>query len=343
MKRHYLTLILATLFSILNVFADTVVTKEGSTLNGTITLIDQGVIYLDTPYAGKLKLKQEDVASFESATPLNFRLNDGKSILGTVTKNNKTLKIRSDDTTEKTSVEQIAASWAPDETDPEIERNRRKWKNEFAADVNGRTGNVERYNFGAELDLRLKGPDDELHLGLDYEQGEQDGRKTADRKLGQLGYERFNKNKVGWFTRSILETDPINGIELRSTSSYGISYRLINNEVQTFVVRGGLGYRYTEFEDGDPENESTLTVDPGIFHTYKYKDLFYIENELSYSPALDNFNNYTGFHDSSIRLPIGNDGRFWVRAGVRHEYESQTSAAEQLDTNYYSQFIYSWK
>ena len=118
---------------------------------------------------------------------------------------------------------------------------------------------------------------------------------------------------------------------------------MINNEVQSLIVRGGLGYRYTEFEDDTIDNESTITIDPGLTHTYKYKDLLYLENELSYSPALDDFGNYTVVHDSSIRLPIGNDGSFWIRMGVRNEYESQTTANEKLDTNYYSQFIYNWK
>lgn len=344
MKFKYLTTILVAAFLALTATADTVTTKDGSTLSGTITLIDKGVIHLDTPYAGKLELKQEEVASIESTSPLNFRLDDGVNVSGTVTpKDNETLEIRSDDKKEKTSIDQIAASWTPDKVDPEIERNRRKWRNDFAADLNGRTGNVERFNFGAELDLRLKGPFDELYLGFDYEQGEQDGEKTADRALGQAGYERFSKKKVGWFVRTILETDPINGISLRSNTSNGISYRLINDEVQTLVVRGGLGYRYTEFEDDSIDNESTITIDPGLTHTYRHKDLFYLENELSYSPAVDDFSSYTAVHDSSIRLPIGNEGSFWIRAGIRHEYESQTTADEKLDTNYYSQFVYSWK
>ena len=198
MKRSYLAFIIVALSLSLAqiVIADTVITKDGSKLNGTITLIDKGVIHLETPYAGKLQLKQENVVSFESASPLNFRLKDGVSVSGTVTsKDNKTLKIRSNGRTEAATVEQIVASWTPDKIDPEIERNQRKWKNDFSVDLNGRTGNVERYNLGTHVNLRLKGPIDELHFGFDYEQGEQDGDKTADRTLGQVSYERFSRNR----------------------------------------------------------------------------------------------------------------------------------------------------
>ena len=324
--------------------ADTVTTKDGSMLNGTITLIDKGIIHLETSYLGKLKIKQEHVASFESDSQLNLRLKSGTTLSGVVTpKDKETLSIHSEDGTQNTHVDQIAAGWTPDKIDPEIKRNRRKWMNNFAVDLNGRTGNVERFNFGAELDLRLKGPLDEVYLGFDYEQGEENGNKTADRIMGQASYERFSKKKIGWFISSVLETDPINGIYLRSTTSNGASYRLINSDVQTLVFRGGLGYRYTEFEDGDRDNESTITADPSLRHTYKFKDWFYLENEINYSPALEDFGNYTAVHDSSIQIPVGVGESFLIRLGIRNEYESQTSADEKLDTNYYSQLIYSWK
>ena len=344
MRLKHFTIILATISLALTLVADTVTTTDGSTLKGKITLIDEGIVYIETTYAGTLKLDQETVASIESDAPLNFRLKDGTTLSGTVTsKDKKALNIHDEGGAQKTSADQIVASWTPDKIDPEIERNKRKWKNDFAVDLTGRTGNVERFNFGAQLDLRLKGPLDEIHLGFDYELGEQNKERTEDRTLLRASYERFNKDKLGWFIRTIWEQDPINGIDVRSTTTYGASYRLINNEAQTLVVRGGLGYRYTEFEDNDLKNESALTIEPGLAHTYRYKDWFFLENNIYYSPALNDLENYNATHNSSIRLPMGNSESFWIRMGIRHEYESQTSANENLDTTYYSQLVYSWK
>ena len=344
MRFKYIAVILATIRLVSSVPADTVTTKDGSVLNGTITLIDQGVIHINTTYGGELQLKQEDVALFSSDTPLSLRLDDGTVLSGTVAaKKKEIISIKNEAGTEKVRADLVVAGWTPDKIDPAIERSQRKWKNNFAVDLNGRTGNVEQYNFGAELDLRLKGPDDEVYFGFDYEEGEQDKNKTADRIVGQASYERFSRDALGWFVRTILEQNGITGIDIRSTTSYGASYRLINSEAQSLVIRGGLGYRYTEFEGDDLDNESTITIEPGLTHTYKYKEWFYLKNDLNYSPAVDDFNNYNVVHDSSIRLPIGNSKSFWVRIGVRNEYQSQTTADENLDTNYYSQLVYSWK
>ena len=343
-QKFAITAILVTISLALTLAADTVTTTDGSTLNGEITLIDKDIVHIKTTYAGTLKLDQKMVASIESDAPLNFRLKNGTTLSGTVTsKNKKVLSIHDEGGIQETSTDQIVASWTLDKIDPEIERNKRKWKNDFAIDLTGRTGNVERFNLNAKLDLRLKGPFDEIHFGFDYELGEQNKERTEDRTLTRASYERFNKNKLGWFARTILEQDPINGINIRSTTTYGASLRLINNEAQSLVFRGGLGYRYTEFENGDLDNESTFTIEPGLTHTYRYKDWFFLENNLYYSPALHDFDNYNATHDSSIRLPMGNSESFWIRIGIRHEYESQTSADENLDTNYYSQLVYSWK
>lgn len=345
MRHTYLLLtIIIAFFTAQFICADTVTTEDGSVLNGTIKLIDKGVIHLETSYAGTLKLKQETVVALETTSPLAIRLENGTVTTGLIKDlKGEKLEIKSEEVVVKTRTNEIAAVWAPEKTDPEVERNRRKWKNDFALNLNGRNGNVDRFYFGGNLDMRLKGPKDEISLGLRYEQGEENDNKTADRALGQIGYERFSENKVGWFARNLLEKDPLNGIDLRSTTSSGISYRLINTDVQTLVVRSGLGYRYTEFDDEDRKNESSLTIDTGLFHSYKYEDLFYLENILDYSPATDDFGNYTGVHDSSIKIPITPNENFLIRMGIRNEYESQTSAEEKLDTSYYTQLIYSWK
>lgn len=324
--------------------ADTVTTKDGSTLNGTITLIDKGEIHIDTTYAGKLTLRQDEVATFETETPVVVRLESGTTMLGPVTASSDgTLKIKSEDGVLETSTSKIAASWAATDADPEIDRNSRKWRYDFALNLSGKKGNTDKFHLGTELDVRLKGPDDELHFGFEYEQGEENDNKTDDRALGRIGYERFSPKNIGWYVHNALETDKISDIYMRSTTGGGASYRVINNDAQTLIVRGGLGYRFTDFETENRDNDSSATFETSLDHSYQYKDLCWLENKLYYSPALDDFGNYRAIHDSSLKIPVGNGKSFWIRIGIKNEYESQTSAEEKLDTSYYTKLIYSWK
>jgi putative salt-induced outer membrane protein YdiY len=335
---------IAATLATLSAKADTVTTKDGSTLHGTITLIDKGEIHIDTKYAGQLTLKQDEVVTFETEAPVVVRLESGTKMTGPViASSDGKLKIQSEDGVLETNTSKIAASWAPGAVDPEVDRNSRKWKYELAANLSGKKGNTDKFHLGTDLDVRLKGPDDELRFGLEYEQGDENDNKTDDRALGRIGYERFNQKNVGWYVHNALETDQISDIYMRSTTGGGASYRLINNDVQTLIVRSGLGYRFTDFESDDKDNDSSATFEAGLEHTYQYKDICYLENKLYYSPALDDFGNYRAIHDSSLKIPVGNGESFWIRMGIKNEYESQTSAEEKLDTSYYTKLIWSWK
>lgn len=323
--------------------ADEVITTDGARLVGNITLIDKGSIHLDTSYAGTLKISQEQVASFSTEQPRVVRLESGTIMAGPIeSSNNGKLKITSEDGVLETSTSKVAASWSPGAEDPEVVRNRREWRYDAHLDLTGRDGNTDKFRLGTGLEAQLKGPDDTLAFFFEYEQAEEEDLKTEDRAAGGASYESFFSKILGWYARTELETDAIDNVKLRSTSAGGLSYRLINKDKQSLVLRSGLGYRYTAFDD-DSEDESSATIDFGLAHSYEYKGIFVMKNDLTYVPALDDFGNYRVVHDSGVEIPIGSSDNWKLRMGIKNEYESQSTTDEKLDTFYYTRMIYSWR
>ncbi|MEN8726299.1 MAG: DUF481 domain-containing protein [Lentimonas sp.] len=329
--------------------ADTVITTDGARLTGSITLIDAGVIHLETSYAGRLEINQEQVASFDTEAPVFIRLASGTTMTGPVqSTGNGMLKIQSDDGVLETDMARVTASWTTSNEDPALialrekeEAQRRKWKFRGGLDLLGKDGNTEEFSLGVKLEAKLKSPSDELAYYGEYEQREKNGTKTEDRIEGGVSYEFFFSEHYGWYMRTELEKDAIDQIDLRSSSGAGISFRLINKAHQALVARTGLGYRYTAYEN-NMENESSATLDLGLAHTYKYKDLFSMENDLTFVPSIDDFSVYRAVHDSGIIIPIGTGENWSIRTGIKNEYNSHPAAAEKLDTTYYSRMIYSW-
>jgi hypothetical protein len=329
--------------------ADTVITTDGARLTGSITLIDAGIIHLETTYAGKLEISQEQVASFETDEPVFVRLASGTTMAGPVKSSAPgKLKIESEDGTLETDMARVTASWTPQNEDPAIialrekeEAQRRKWKFRGGMNLLGKDGNTEEFSLGLDFEAKLKSPNDELAFFGDYEQREKNGDKTEDRIKGGTSYESFFSENYGWYVRTELEQDKIDQIDLRSTSGLGLSFRLINKEHQTLVARSGLGYRFTSYSDGT-ENESSPTLDFGLAHTYRYKELFSMENDVTYVPSIDDFGTYSVIHDSGIIIPVGNSDNWKLRMGIKNEYDSQPAAEEKLDTTYYTRMIYSW-
>ncbi|MFW5874534.1 MAG: DUF481 domain-containing protein [Verrucomicrobiota bacterium] len=322
--------------------ADTVLTTDGARLTGTITLIDKGTIHLDTPYAGSLKIDQEQVASFETKEPVFVRLQSGTVMSGPVqSSGNGKLKIRSEDGVLETDTARVTASWSPDAEDPEVVRNRREWRYDASLDLTGRSGNTDKFAFGAGLNAQLKGPDDTLAFFFEYEQADTEGEKTEDRTAGGASYESFFSKIVGWYARTELEQDRIDEVDLRSTTGLGISYRVINKDHQSLVFRTGLGYEYTAYSDGS-ENDSSATLDFGLAHSYRLNEIFYMKNDLIFVPLVEDFADYRLVHDSGIEIPVGSGDHWKIRIGMKNEYESEPATDENLDTTYYTKMIYSW-
>jgi len=344
MKPNYgKILALVTLLFAQSATADEVITTDGARLVGNITLIDKGTIHLDTSYAGSLKIAQEQVASFSTEEPRVVRLESGTIMAGPVqSSGNGKLKISSEDGVLETSTAKVAASWNPGAEDPEVKRNRREWRYDASLDLTGRDGNTDKFRIGAGLDAVLKGPNDTLAFFFEYEQAEEEDLKTEDRAAGGASYESFFSKILGWYARTELETDRIDSVKFRSTSAGGLSYRLINKDKQSLVARSGLGYRYTAFTD-NTDDESSPTIDFGLAHRYEYKDMFVMENDLTFVPAIDDFSNFRVVHDSGIEIPIGSGENWKLRMGIKNEYESETAAEEKLDTSYYTRMIYSWR
>ncbi|MFU8849260.1 MAG: YdiY family protein [Opitutales bacterium] len=344
MKLKYGTVLaLASLLLAHNLPADEVITVDGAKLVGTITLVDKGTIHLETSYAGTLKIAQEQVASFSTEEARVVRLESGTIMAGPIeSSGNGKLKIRSEDGVLETNTAKVAASWSPGAKDPDIARKERKWRYDASLDLTGRSGNIDKFRFGTGLKAELKGPNDTLAFFFQYEQAEEEDFKTEDRAVGGASYESFFSRILGWYVRTELETDRIDNIKFRSTSAGGLSYRLINKEKQSLVLRSGAGYRYTAFSN-NTEDESSPTIDFGLAHSYEFKDIFVMENDLTYAPAIDDFSNFLVVHDSGIEIPIGSSENWKIRMGIRNEYDSEPATDEKLDTFYYTRMIYSWR
>jgi hypothetical protein len=158
--------------------ADKVITNDGAHLTGTITLIDQGVIHLNTAYAGALEIKQEQVASFETEEPVFIRLASGTTMAGPVqSATGGKLKIQSKDGTLETDMSRVTTSWSPTSEDPQVvrlraekEALRRQWKFRGGVDLLGKNGNSEEFSLGMKVEAKLKSPNDELAYFAEYEQ-----------------------------------------------------------------------------------------------------------------------------------------------------------------------------
>ncbi|MBL4576482.1 MAG: DUF481 domain-containing protein [Opitutaceae bacterium] len=331
------------------VCADTVTTKDGSVIKGKILSSSDGIIQIETTFAGIVSISQDEVISFTSDEPLFVELVDGNTLLGTVSPSKEGLKINASNGDFQTETNAVTEIWregdeSPSEKKQKAEREalKNKWAYDAAVNIGGSSGNSDRSNFGVAFKATRSGPDDTLKFYTSIDQAEESGTTTANEIKGGIDYSHVISEKTSWYARVELESDEIEAIDLRTTTAFGIGYNLINTDVQTLEVRAGLAYRYESFDNGT--NFDSPGLDFGLSHTYAFAPWGSLINELTYNPTFDDFGNYRITHESSFEMPISTGEMWKMRVGLSSDYSSIPAPSnEKMDTKYFVRLLLNWK
>ncbi len=330
-------------FSTATLLGDVVETKNGARLVGKVSKIDGTLVWLDTDYAGELKIKQSEVATITTEAPLNVRLKTGTVIQGTIAGSGSgNALITGADGTIPTPVEKIAATWAPGGMDPDMQALMRRWAYEVAVDVAGKTGNKEQLGTAVQTRASLKTPTDALQFYAAYDRQVSEGEKSADMGKAGLDYTNNFRGKLSWYVRDEGGFDRVKDIELYNTAAAGLGYDFIKKPKHIFTLRAGLSFRYEGYKNPATEDVKAAGLDFGLNHEF---DTAYwsLINRLSYVPLIEDFDNYRIQHESFFQFPLAHPA--WkLRLGVANDFNSQPSAGlEQLDTTYFARLVMSWR
>ena len=344
-KSHSVFFLGAALFALLFNLAgaDVVETKGGARLTGTVVAIDGTTVTLKTDYAGELKIKQSEVTGVHTDELHAVRLADGTVMVGRVTTMNEgKLLVTGENGVVMTPVDKIAATWAPGEKDPAIIALEPKWTYEAAADITGKTGNSEQFGTAVSARAKRTGPSDVLQFYMAYNYQKADGETSADQGKAGIDYSNNFSGRKSWYVRDEAGFDRVKDIEFYNVVATGLGYDFVKNPKQILTGRAGVGHRYEDYGNPLTEELNSFGLDFGLHHEYQFADAKLV-NDLTYTPAFDDFGNYRALHESYFEIPMANPA--WkLRLGVTNDYTSQPGAGvEKLDTTYFTRFVLSWQ
>ncbi len=323
-------------------WADTIVTRDGARLVGVIQSVNNGAILLRTTFAGTLTIRQSEVVRIETDTPLVYRLAGGTTMEGTLSASSDgQVTITGQDGTINTTVDKVAAGWAPGQRDPAVLQLLRRWRYEASVDVNGKTGNNEQLGFGGGLKATLSGPQDTLVFYSDFSYQRTNGVKSQDRARVGVDYSSYLSERVTWYARNEGGYDNVKDISFYNIAAAGFGYDFIQNlPRQKLTGRTGISYRFEDYGNSATEDVRSAGLDLGLAHTYRFENAT-MNNNVTFVPTFEDLANYRAVHDSNLEFPLGGSWRF--RVGVNNDYTSRPAAGvEKLDTTYYGRFVLNW-
>ncbi len=338
--------------------ADTIVTKNGSSINGRILGIEGGKMKIETDFAGEIEVDKAQIDHFSSDNPIFVSFESGSSYVGKVTgKQNGELTIETQDGDLSTSMDKVDESWQPGTQSPaarrqaaEMAKLERKWSYEAAFDLTGKSGNSDSTGLGTSFRAKLEGPKDTLQFYARANFEETDDVRSADDSRAGVDYANSFNDKWNWYVRSEFGRDVIKDIELYTNTAAGFGYTFTKTETRELNVRGGIGYRFEAYDDIlQPDGSfiarpdlSSASADFGLFHEEKMA-WGRLVNRLTYTPAFDDFANFRAVHDTSLELPMKSEN-YSIRLGLSNDYDSEAdlSGKDELDTTYYIRLVLNW-
>lgn len=324
---------------------------DGSRIEGELVKVHEGVFHFKTAFAGVLEIPQDQVGSLQSDATIVVRTESGEVFQGPVqAEADGTVAVESGSGTVRTDVGSLASAWQPGEKDPiveareaELEGQVRKWSYSAGLDISGKDGNSENFASSIQAEAKLEGPHDRFVVYGSYIYKETDKVRSEDEQKGGLRYTNFFTDKWGWFLRQELERDTFEGIDFRSTTAGGMTYKFIEEDRLSLEGSAGLSYRYESYSDDDMEDDGFPGLDFGLNLGWQFADWGKLVTKLSYIPSIDDFGDYLVDHESGVDVPLGTSDAWVMRFGVSNQYNSHPGGSrEKLDTSYFARLILTW-
>ena len=330
------------LFATARLAADVVEMKNGARDVGKITSIHDGVITVETEYAGEIKVKQAMVASISTDHAVGVRLTDGTYVIGWVASPApSTLRITAATKTVECKLANVSAFWAAGQEDPDVVAKRRKWSFEAGGDVNGRTGTQRQLSTSYHYRAKLTSPNDTFQYYTSYTRQEVNNQVSADLfKVGADYSENFTPTR-SWYVRDEGGFDRVNFITLYDIAASGLGYDFIKEKQETLTGRVGLAYRYVQYVRTKGQPLSSTAADFGFEYVRKVRSAQFTD-KVAFVPAFQDLGNYVVNHEFAFEMPM-NKSLWKVATGVANNFYSRpVGGADKLETLYFTRLILTW-
>lgn len=234
--------------------ADIITTKNGDRLSGTLVSLVDGVLTLDTPYAGEIEITWTEVAAMETGDPVKLKLRDGTVVdaqarPGAV---QSTAVLKSDAimTTAPIALGEIEYINPP----PEVTGD--------GVSVDGRTnlgftanrGNTDNTQLFYDAETIVRSVSNRFTLGAMGNTTEEDGEETARRNRGYLKYDHFLTETWYGYANGDFEEDKFKDLNLRTTLGVGMGYQFFESEERNLALEGGLTYVNNDYIDAEDDS-----------------------------------------------------------------------------------------
>jgi hypothetical protein len=339
MIKHQLAAILLSAVVSMAVQADELIMKNGSRLVGEVVSAEAGHVVFATPFAGEIKIANENISKITTASPVTLKMSDGtiyreKQIVST----EQGVTVRSESEApvyfEPGDIEYVnPAPWLLGEG--------HKWFGEVNASTTRERGNTDSDETDIDAKSIWRSLADRYTVRGAYEVDETNGEKNKNAWRARGKYDRFSNQDPDTYYggQLVLFHDEFADLDLRTTVGPYIGRQFYESDILTLSGEVGVVYVDEQFdvaEDGDFYGGNwELMVTSGIIP----KTEFYVEQT-----GVLNFDNVDGvLLDTIVGIKLPLLYGFQTAIEAKFEYDGGAVAGvDEWDETYKLKLGYAW-
>lgn len=231
---------------------DELVLNNGSRILGTVTGVRDGVVTVDTEFAGSIKVKQDQIVSLQSDGPVVLKLADGEVLTEPrlAVAEQQLVLVSADAPAGSYSLQDLALS------DPEPWELGRgyQWTGQASAALGLQRGNTDTDELDYRVDSVWRSVEDRYTARLDGEVDEANGIKNTENWTALVKYDRFLEGPLYWGLNASAEQDKFADLDLRYFFGPYLGRQFYEEPIFTLSGEAGLVFVAEDFiiaEDQD--------------------------------------------------------------------------------------------
>ena len=206
------------------------------------------------------------------------------------------------------------------------EEDTNKWKGGAELGFVSTDGNSNTKTINAKLDIKKSWDSWADNFKLDAMNSKQDGVRSAEK------YSAYNKLQYGYnehdyaFWDADYQKDRFSGFEYQAGTTFGYGRKLLKNDNYDWDVEIGPGYRISELENGDKQEDAVVKV--ATHYEWKISESAKFNQLLSHEEGEDNS---ITLSESGLTTKI--NGKLAMKVSYKVKYQDKVPVGfERTDT-----------
>jgi putative salt-induced outer membrane protein YdiY len=331
--------------------ADEVLLKNGDKISGTVLSKSGSVLEMKTPYADKVVIKWDAIDTLNSDKPMTVILKDKQELTGLAgTSENNAMTLKSGGIYDSKPIPLTQVD--------EINKKFFAGTANFGGGLS--SGNTERQNYHGDANVIVRGRDDKVTLGGQYNYGDNTDVKTKETTLNARNwqlygtYAHYFTPKWYGYAHGLFTNDRLSDIQLRSAFGVGAGYQFFASEDLNLSLEAGPDYVSTNFYEtafdcnkyrlDDPTACDPIGDTSGIAGRWAVN-----YDQFVWNRNVQLFHSHEGLVDSALfirsrtgfRVPIWNGIQFTNEVQVDY-FSKPAPGKENTDMRYMFTIGYGW-